>query len=357
MHIEGFNKADEGTPKEQSILMQAVILLGIVQDSTLPIDPHNECGDKVGITLKDLRRCATMKIQQHFGGNLESIGMKAPDYMAANEALWHGQRKKLDKITRKSERKVKRKPISSQQKDRKRLDLSTEKYQKILNFYLGEKPEGRIVIPAPSQKIYIFGGATGAGKTELIKKMLSQVDAVNIDLDVIRELLMPNYDPTNQKHIALVREESWAISDEIFMEALRRGKSVIIQSSLHRRDRWIEDPGLQFAKNNNIPIHVEMILQTSVECTWRNLHRDRSVILGDLLDSMGGMNVIDDLVQEYPNIAHVNIRDFYQLFKSKYGFLPKTHLEQYQSLMKKAKVKSNIYTIIRERKALEVVNV
>jgi predicted kinase len=235
--------------------------------------------------------------------------------------------------------------------NRKRVkpSLSTEdptamavRHREIIDALTKDIPPAKEV--GQQQKVLIIAGPFAGGKSEILEHMDTK-NMVVIDLDVIRKMLSKDYDPTNQQDIQREREESWKVSDLLAIESIKQGKSIVMQTALHRRSRWLKDPTITFANENNIPIEICMILRPVTDCINRNIHRDRSVTMADQFESMNGMDVLIKFVQKYKMVKSVSLIDFYPLIKNTHLLSPIAFQYQYMKLLEYANGRPELFKI------------
>lgn len=209
-----------------------------------------------------------------------------------------------------------------------------------------------------NQKVNIIAGPFAAGKTEVVRTRLDDEDRLEIDLDEIREMLLEDYDAEDQKDIQKVREESWMLSDLLFKTALETGRSVLIQTALHRKERWMNDKNINLAEELAIPIEIYMILRPFSDCLVRNMCREgRSVAIKDQYESMDGMSVLVDFIKRFQNIKKVVFLDFFPLLERETGRTCKISQKKYEALMNYAKHDALIEMEVREQKFdIEIIN-
>lgn len=214
------------------------------------------------------------------------------------------------------------------------VDEVAKKHARIIEQLLEKVP-----VAGNKQKLIIVSGPFAGGKSETIHSKLDLEGVLEIDLDVLRGLLMNGYDPTNQKDIQRVRGESWILSDIILRTALETGRSVVIQTALHRESRWLNDPNLIFASENHIDMEIYTVLRPIADCLARNVRRSgRTVSLKDLVQSINGMAVLPKLIEKFQNTRKVTLMDYYPLVEARSGtnFFGK---KMYNDLMTYAKAK------------------
>ena len=264
-----------------------------------------------------------------------------------------GQMRSVKLRIKRSEKKLGLKKKKNNPKDSE-IKTPTKRHLEIVSEYLKDIPTAKE--GGNQQKILIIAGPIGSGKTELLRQ-LKPKNMVNIDLDVIRGKLDPNYNQANQHDIQRVQEESWFVSDLILMKALEEGKSVIIQTPLHRRSRWMNDERLLYAKKQSIPIEINMILRPWPDCFNRNIHRQsRSATLKDTYKSMNGMSVLIELVQKFGNITKVNLVNFYPMFKQMQILNSEAFSDQYLKLMAYAAKRSDIFSVYKKSTDLHILD-
>ena len=126
------------------------------------------------------------------------------------------------------------------------------------------------------------------------------------------------------------------ISDKLLMMAQKQGKSVLIQTALHRKDRWLNDVSLNFAQENEIPIDIEYIARPFEECLMRNAGRDRLALLQDLYESMKGITTLKAMIEKFSMITKVTITDFHKLNRE-HSVYPSLAFEKLYLILRKLK--------------------
>lgn len=284
---------------------------------------------------------------------LQDIGTSPKKYVKIFTNAYAGQMRPVKMAIKESEKKLDLKKKKNNSKGSE-IKTPTKRHLEIVSEYLKDIPSAKEV--GNQQKILIVAGPIGSGKTELLKQ-LKPKNMVNIDLDVIRGKLDPDYNQANQHDIQRVREESWFVSDLILMRALEEGKSVIIQTPLHRRSRWMNDERLLYAKKQGIPIEINMILRPWPDCLSRNINRQsRSATLKDSYKSMNGMSVLVELVQKFGNITKVNLVNFYPMFKQTQILNSEAFFDQYLKLISYAAKRPDIFSIYKKSTDLQILD-
>lgn len=73
-----------------------------------------------------------------------------------------------------------------------------------------------------------------------------------------------------------------------------------------------------------------------------------------LLESMGGMQLLPELVEAFPNIAKVTLYDYYPLHQAQVGMNPLAFKDDYLQLLKYARSDVQRFNIITMKQDLEV---
>jgi hypothetical protein len=346
---------------ESEMLMTCTALLNLVRGELPTVRPRKFLDD---------RPAHFDELINEAGDRLEpltpigkSSGLNAIEYVHAYISAFTGNRKALNNIIRRSEMRMRRDKVVSSIESRQEKRKMKFGHKRIIKELLEDIPI------SSNPTLTIVAGPFAGGKTEIIERLLKNEKSLIIDLDVIRQLLMEGYDPTDQAHVQRVRKESWIVSDMLLKKALKTGRSVIIQSALHRKERWINDEALLYAKRNGIPVKIEMILRPITDCIIRNLHRDRKTALKDLLESMNGMSVIIDLMRKFGKPSKEEdqkpfedrmfttvLLDFHPLVKKEQVFLPKMFRDLYEKLIKFASNHPNMRIVDMEKDLSVLVN-
>lgn len=334
------NKAE--LKREKVLVYHAFALLSLTRE--VPKHVKEELGtDDLPILVKRLTALAITQTAKR-GKKLKTIGTSPEKYVETFTSAYAGQMRPVKIAIEKSEKKLGLKKKINIQKSREPI-TPTERQLEIVSEYTKDISPAKEV--GKNQKILVIAGPIGSGKTEILKQEDTK-DMVLIDLDIIRSQLDPTYDQTNQRDIRRLQEESWFISDLILMKALEEGKSVVIQTPLHRRKRWMNDERLLYAKRHGIPIEIKMILRPFTDCLERNLRRSRSATLRDSFKSMNGMSVLIELVQKFGNISNVELHDFYHLKRQSQLLNSVAFYDQYLKLMSYA-AKRNLMSYTAKR--------
>jgi len=335
--------------KDSLSLLKVAAYINIIQNH-IPGLPTITDHDDRAVGETELFKTATLRMTR-YAKNLNDIGLNATEHVELYSASFSGDMRTAKKLIKKSEKRIGRSRVKHSWSPDE-AELHHAKHKKLVENLLQGIPRAKDV--CETQKILILAGPYASGKTEVFTKAFENNNMLSIDLDLIRKLLKDDYNSENQLHIEQVRRESWIVSDLLAKEALRRGISIIMQSALHRKSNWMNDETLRYAKENNIPIEINMILRPVTECMTRNLNRPRSVAMKDLYTSMNGVNVLIKLVQKYGNIAKVRLIDFYPLLRSQQMLSPKAFKYYYEKLIAYAKKKPEIFSIEIPDKDLEV---
>lgn len=331
---------------EEESLLGAVALLNLMTSPLPGLDKINRFDDMV-VDEKVLFEAACERLKP-FEHSAEHIGLPIDQQVLIYQRAFQGNHEGIREVIDRSEDKMDRDDMPTS------LDITSEeerelKHQGIVDSLL------KNVKSSWRPKLTIIAGPFAAGKTEIFQDRFKKDDKkqVVIDLDEIRGLLMEGYDPTNQQHVQYVRRESWIVSDLLFMTALKQKKSVVIQTALHR-DRWLNDPAIIYAVSKRIPIEINMLLRPITDCMMRNIHRDRSVAMRDLVDSMNGMRMIIPFVEKFKKRVKVNLIDFHPLIKSEQAMLPKFFQEEYKRLIEYANAHRKSFTLYEKKRDLQV---
>ncbi len=217
---------------------------------------------------------------------------------------------------------------------------SMEKIEKKHSKLLGEILEEVPVAKKGEQKFIVVSGPFAAGKSETVHSRLDTNGVLEIDLDILRGRLLRGYDQTDQKDIQKIRTESWVFSDVLLKKALETGRSVLIQSALHR-ERWLNDVNFAYASKNKISLNIYMVLRPLSDCLVRNVKRGgRTVTFKDLAESTGGMRLLPRMLQKFGSSSHVVLMDYYPLIEASTGLSCVFGRKDYNELIDFAKSKS-----------------
>ncbi len=284
----------------------------------------------------DLIDLASKKLTR-YANNAGHIGLDLNEYIDLMVASIVGDQATIANVISKSEQRMHRDNVIESVFETSAKELY-EKHMSIVKMLLKGVKKSR------HQKLTILAGPYAAGKTEVFENRFNTYkDQVSIDLDKIRELLMVGYDPTSQEDIQKVRVESWMVSDLLLKTALKHKYSCIIQTSLHRKSRWIDDPSVRYAKKNGIPIEVHMLLRPVTDCLDRNMNRDRSAAIRDLMDSMHGAATLIDFVKKFGKGVRVHLIDYYPLIEREQHILPVAFRDEYLSLLSYALRRKDVF--------------
>lgn len=283
---------------------------------------------------------------------LVSIGLTPQSHVEIFSEAFLGNLKSVKRIAKAASRRLNNKNYVAS-KSNEDVDVRNARHKRIVENLLKETPTAKEL--GVQQRIVMVTGPMASGKSETYKNSLQSKEFVMVDLDEIRKYLMINYDPSNQNDIQRVREESWQVSDLLVMEALKQGKSVLMQTPFHRRSRWLKDKNIIYARDNHIPVEIYMILRPMHDCISRNIDRDkRSTSMKDLLASMNGMAVLMKFVKKFANVSKVTLIDFWPLLERVQHLSPKLHKAQYQKLRKYAELRSDIFVVEEQDSELEI---
>lgn len=335
-YANGRGLEEPHTVPEWQVLFAATALLNLIR-SKLPTTEPIQYLDEQEISLRSLHDASCDRLAPLLP-DVKETGLDVEDHVRAYTYSFIGDTRGLANLVRKSEAALQRDKVHSSLDDADMHKMKA-RHRALVKQLLKEVPS------SANPTLTIVAGPFSGGKSELIETLMKDKGKLVIDLDIIRQLLMDGYDPLNQDHVKKVREESWLISDLLLKTALKKRKSVVIQTALHRKKRWINDKSLEYARQHNIPIDVKMILRPISDCILRNWHRDRKVVLKDLLDSMNGMSVVIDLVKKFGNNISVELFDFYPLLKNRQGIIPRLFRDQYERLIKFTGTRKNIKII------------
>lgn len=322
-----------GIRTESEVVLTSAALLALVSTDFPSSDPILYPEEQF-LTLDSLLTAACERIAPLLP-DIDETGLTVVENVGLYVQAFLGERAALSQLFQKSEEVLGRDIVKKSTSEMSERAMK-QKHKGIVKTLLKEIPKNK----KPSLTIVV--GPFAGGKSELIESELVNNESLIIDLDVIRQLLMPEYDPTNQDHVARVREESWILSDLLLRSALESGRNVTVQTSLHRAKRWLNDKSLKYAKKHRIPVNIKMILRPYPDCIARNWHRERKAAPKDLFDSMNGMEVIIDLVKKFGKRMNVELYDFYPLLQRMNGISPKMFRAEYERLMKFAATRKNI---------------
>jgi len=345
--------------REKVLLYTAFALLSLTRGVPRHVKKVLDTND-LPILVNSLTAIAIAEATR-FEQKFRTIGTSPKNYVGIFTNAYAGLMRPVKRAIKESEKKLGLKKKKNIQTSRE-LITPTERQLEIISEYTKDISPAKEV--GKNQKILIIAGPIGSGKTEILKQEDTK-DMVLIDLDIIRSKLDPSYDQTNQRDIRRLQEESWFVSDLILMKALKEGKSVVIQTPLHRRKRWMNDERLLYAKRHEIPIEIKMILRPFTDCIERNLRRSRSASLRDSYKSMNGMSVLIELVQKFGNISNVELHDFYPLKRESQLLNSVAFYDQYlklmsyaakRNLMSYAAKRPEIFKIFKKEEELKVHN-
>lgn len=336
--------------REKVLLYTAFALLSLTREVPKHVKKELDTKD-LSILVNSLKAIAIVEATR-FERKFKTIGTSPKKYVEIFANAYAGQMRPVKMAIKESEKKLGLKKKKNIQTNREPI-TPTERQLEIISEYTKDIPPAKEV--RKNQKILIIAGPIGSGKTELLRQ-INPKDMVIIDLDVIRGKLDSKYNQTNQHDIRRLQEESWFVSDLILMKALEEGKSVVIQTPLHRRSRWMNDKRLLYAKKHGIPIEIRMILRPFTDCIERNLQRSRSATLRDAYKSMNGMSVLIELVQKFGNISNVELHDFYSLKRESQLLNSVAFYDQYHKLMSYAAKRPKIFRIYKKEEELKVHN-
>lgn len=348
MFIEDYPNHAKREKEDKYLLdLTALLYLCTVETHKLATDSTQDCMGQNTHDIISLRTCAEKRLSV-FTEVLSTINLTPSSFVDLYLSMMHGEHT-LTNLSK--ERSFKANPNTHLRSEEKELcERVAIEYVKNLN--LETKPVG-------SSKIYVFAGPTAAGKTEALENMQDNIDipedAITIDLDLIRPLLMEGYVASNQDHIASTRALSWYTSDLIATMVLEKNYSLVIQSPLHRLERVLRDPTFIYARDHNIPIVINYVLRPVVDCFLRSLHRERGILIEDLIASMEGIKHLSTILESYPNIEKLNLIDFYPYFRKIQGILPSYFLDEYYNLLSYLQDKDKV-TIYRKKTNYPVVN-
>ena len=318
-----------------------LLSLAITPHPSTPISPG--CGD-LAISLDELRGCAESRVDS-YKDHLESIGITSMEFVQLYLDIANGDTAAMSQTISHTETKMGKKPNTTTNLEQKKTFEPSSRHLEIIQKLLDqgrdnifEYSDGEKIYPAKTQEIVIIAGPIASGKTEIYEKLYRDTGYVVIDLDIVRQMLTDTDNP-DQKTVDSIRTETWHVSDLLLKMALEQGKSVVMQSPMHRIDRWKIDPNMIFAREKAIPIKIHMVLRPILDCLIRNLSRTRSAAIGDLVASMAGMELIYEFINTFKNITEVNFVDFYPYVKSNTGFLPVMYQTAYEKIHRLIKSK------------------
>lgn len=342
--VENFREAE--TQEQIDLAEVAVTLLAMPTDqrtflsdlivSDVTAETWNSVGKIVGESIS------------HTEDKLATIGLTMSQYIALYKASHEEEGQKIiEEIIAMSEDVIKRDEVIAtvSVEDKKKL---FKKHTQIVDQILKEIPTAKE--QDREQKIEIIAGPFAAGKTEVVRTRLEAKGFLEIDLDDIRGMLMKDYNPESQADVQRVREESWMVSDLLFRKALETGRSVRIQTALHREERWLTDQNIILSQNMKIPIELYMVARPFSDCLVRNMVREgRSVALLDQLQSIHGMAVLTKFIKRFDNVRKVVILDFYPLIEKQTGMKCVVGRRMYEEMMHYAKNEAKIDMEVREQ--------
>lgn len=197
------------------------------------------------------------------------------------------------------------------------------KHQTIIEGLLGK------VQPSENPSIIILVGPPGCGKTEVFKqeKDCQPGIAVNIDIDEIRKLLSPGFNPKEQKDVEQLREEAWRLADNLMAQCISTKRTMVLQTSLSRDQFWLQNAVLHDAiDTQGFNIRVKVIMRDIHDSFRRAMLRGmpmdansdvegRMVALGDFMDAVKGYDVVERFVREYG--ANLELHDYLQYSQGK----------------------------------------
>lgn len=341
------NHIDQRGETDYLLDLTALLYLCTIETPLLATDSTQDCMGQNLHDLNSLRTCAEKRLSV-FADVLSTVNLTPSSFVDLYLSMMHGE---SSLTTLSQERSFKANPNTDLSAEEKELCQSVAK-QYVDKLKLEPKPEG-------SSKIYLFAGPTAAGKTEALESLQDNInipdDAITLDLDLIRPLLMEGYIASNQDHVASTRALSWYTSDLIATMVLEKNYSLVIQSPLHRLERVLQDQTLTYAREKNIPITINYVLRPVVDCFLRSLHRERGILIEDLITSMDGIKNLTEILESYPNIEKLNLIDFYPFFKQLQGTLPILYLEEYFNLLSNLQSKNKV-TVYRKKTNYPVLN-
>lgn len=338
--IKYFEATQKNVPEFSEKTIHPLLMDGVeVARRLLPFN-ETEAQYLDSLLLWDRNETSLWKINQTISGvakraddKLQTVAMGVLDYFAAYNAF-HSKNAEVfaGHLVEKTEAKLNLDsvPTTLETRDPKEVE---KKHIAIIDEILGEIP----VSKKGNQRLIIVAGPFAGGKSETVHSKLDTRDVLEIDLDVLRGRLMTGYDQSNQKDIQKVREESWVLSDILLKKALQTGRSVIIQTALHRQDRWLNDANLIYANQNHINMDIYMVLRPVADCLARNVKRNgRTVSFKDLTESVYGMSVLPKVIEKFKNTNKVVLLDYFPLIESTTGLKCEYGRGQYEKLIKYA---------------------
>lgn len=213
-----------------------------------------------------------------------------------------------------------------------------KKHQPLIESLLAEVP------PSEKPTMILLVGPPGCGKTEVFKleKDCQPGRAVNIDIDEIRKLLRPHFNPKNQIEVEELREEAWRFADNLLAQCIATKRSMVLQTSLARREFWLHNTVLHDAiDTKQFSMRVKVIMRDIHDSFRRAMLRGmpmdrendlegRMVALGDFMEATDGYKVVQQFVREYK--AKLELHDYQQYAQGKTRLKSKIRAREFKKL-------------------------
>lgn len=274
--------------------------------------------------------------------SLKRIGLTPELYMETIASMVSNNVSHLRRIIAESEKKMNRKKSAKTTQEAAFQPVYDpvlmEKHQPLIDSILNS------VEPTEKPNIIILVGPPGCGKTEVFKqeKDCQPGQAVNIDIDEIRKLLSPVFDPKDQALVEQYREEAWRFADNLLAQCIATKRSVVLQTSLARKEFWLHNSLLHEAiDQKQFSMRVKVIMRDIHDSFRRAMLRGmpmdrendlegRMVALGDFMEATEGYKVVRKFVREYK--AKLELHDYQQLSQGKTRLKSKVRERDFKKL-------------------------
>lgn len=254
---------------------------------------------------------------------LRQVGFSPNSHMRFIDALIRGDQRDITTLIARSEEKMKRKKNGVSEAEIGFQLVYDAALMKTHQPFIDEKLSS--VRHSGKPFMLLLVGATGGGKTEILKLKLSLIPGsyYHIDPDGTRPLLFPDVDERNQSQIERVRPILWGYLDNELDQGVRAGYSVVMETTLANLNTWLNHPSIARAKEMGYDIEVIVVERPFPDSWRRTTFRDKRLVApADFWRSTWGYANVVPFARRWG--ASVKVYSYVEAFKEQTGLDPQS---------------------------------
>ncbi len=146
----------------------------------------------------------------------------------------------------------------------------------------------------------IVFGPFSAGKSEQFRhRVVTDTNTLVIDPDAFRPELIDHFDPANHAHVRATNREVADVCDMQFSEAVKRGISLVSETSLRDLPWWMH--AVTDLKGRGYTVDAYMVHRSLAECLQRTIaYRDRPAMIADYLALIERYRTFERFIDQAP---------------------------------------------------------